>query len=105
MTGRDREQHRNRVRKVLEALEKAGLRLKLEKCEFEREEVEFLGYRISGQGIKAAEEKLRVIKEWLTPTRKKELQAFLEFANFYRKFVKNFSKKAELLTKLIGKKE
>ncbi len=42
------------------------------------------------------------ITEWLTPTKKKELQSFLGFTNFYRKFIKNYSKVIKALTQLIG---
>jgi len=50
-------------------------------------------------------DKVKTVKEWKTPTKIKEVESFLEFANFYRWFIKNFSHMARLLNELKGKKE
>jgi len=49
--------------------------------------------------------KFKAVKEWKTPTKIKEVKSFLEFANFYKRFIKNFSHMAKPLNKLKGKKE
>ena len=49
--------------------------------------------------------KVRAVTTWPTPTTKRELQQFLGFVNFYRRFVKGFAKIAKPLTKLTGKNE
>ena len=57
--------------------------LKPEKCEFHKDQVEFLGYIIRTHGIKMDQAKVMAVLEWPTPTTVKEVQAFLSFANFY----------------------
>ena len=49
--------------------------------------------------------KVKAVKEWKTPTKIKEVESFLEFTNFYRQFIKNFSHMAKPLNELKGKKE
>ena len=51
------------------------------------------------------QEKIKAVKEWKTPTRLKDIKSFLRFANFYRRFIHNFSHTARPLNKLKGKKE
>ena len=51
------------------------------------------------------EEKIKAVKEWKTPTKVKEIEIFLGFVNFYRRFIKNFSHIAKLLNELKGKRE
>jgi len=50
-------------------------------------------------------DKVKAVKEWKTPTKIKEVESFLGFANFYRRFIRNFSHTARPLNKLKGKKE
>ena len=57
------EEHKVHVRQVLECLEKADLRLKLEKCEWHKEEVEFLSYVVGKYGVKMSETKIAVVKD------------------------------------------
>ena len=70
------------MRQVLECLAKADLRLKLEKCEWHKEEVEFLGYVVGRYGVKMSDKKIQVVKDWPTPTTVKGIQEFLGFVNF-----------------------
>ena len=51
------------------------------------------------------QEKIKAVKEWKTPTKVKDVESFLGFANFYRRFIQNFSHIAKLLNELKGKKE
>ncbi|SJL07041.1 uncharacterized protein ARMOST_10384 [Armillaria ostoyae] len=85
------EEHRKITRRVLELLRKHKLFLKAEKCEFEVLETEYLGVIISEGSIRMDLIKLAGIVEWPVPTKKKELQSFLGFANFYRRFIKGYS--------------
>ena len=57
--------------------------LKLEKCDFERSEIDYLGLRISEGTVTMDEEKRRSVLEWPAPTKVKELQSFLGFAQSY----------------------
>ena len=70
------------VKDVLRCLGQAGLKLKPEKCEFNKPEVEFLRYIIGLNGIKMDPSKITAIRDWPQPTTVKEVQAFLGFANF-----------------------
>lgn len=66
---------------------KTRLRIKLSKCKFEKQKITFLRYRIEWLEIRSMEKKLQILIEWKKPTKKKEIQAFLGFVNYYQKFV------------------
>jgi transposase InsO family protein len=99
----DLQEHWKQVKKVLQKLQQAGLSLKIEKCEFHKKEIEFLGSIITTTGIRMDPKKVTAIQEWPKPTTLKEVQAFLGIANYYRRFVKNFAKLAEPITRLLKK--
>ncbi|KAK3553596.1 hypothetical protein QTP70_005767, partial [Hemibagrus guttatus] len=73
----------------------------LEKCEFHRTMVTFLGYVISQRGVEMDMVKVRAVTDWPAPTTVRELQRFLGFANFYRRFIRNYSSVAGPLTSLL----
>lgn len=62
----------------------------------------FLGYIIRSRRVKADSEKIQAVVEWSRPTTLKQLQQFLGFANFYRRFIKNYSRVEAPLTRLIS---
>jgi hypothetical protein len=96
-------EHPEHVRCVLRKIREAGLLLKPEKCEFSKEEVKFLGYIIGAFGIKMDMAKVDAVTSWPTPTNVKEVQSFLGFANFYRRFIEKYSKISQPLTALTQK--
>ena len=102
---KDKKQHQEQVKRVLEKLRRHQLSLKAEKCYFDKEEIDFLGLIITEKGIRMDPNKVKAVTTWPTPTTKRELQQFLGFVNFYRRFVKGFAKIAKPLTKLTGKSE
>lgn len=93
-------EHQRIVRRILQRLRENKLFLKAEKCEFEVLETEYLGVIISQDSIQMDPVKVAGITEWPTPTKKKELQSFLGFTNFYRKFIRDYSKIVRPLTQL-----
>ncbi|XP_073446703.1 LOW QUALITY PROTEIN: uncharacterized protein [Dendrobates tinctorius] len=96
--------HAQHVRSVLQRLRKNSLYAKLEKCVFFfLEEVQFLGYMVSGKGFRMDPAKIQPIKDWVQPKSLKALQRFLGFANYYRKFIRGFSEIAKPLTDLTRK--
>ncbi len=92
------EEHVRHVRAVLKRLLQHQLYVKAEKCEFHRTNTSFLGYIISQDGVSMDEKKVQAVLDWPQPQTVKELQRFLGFANFYRRFIRNFSSVASPLT-------
>ena len=83
--------HHKQTQQVLQWLWEHGLSIKLSKCMFDAPCMEFLGM-IIGQGeVKMDKKKLEAIREWKPPTLVKGVQLFTEIANFYRKFISDFS--------------
>uniref|UniRef100_A0A803SXA8 ribonuclease H n=1 Tax=Anolis carolinensis TaxID=28377 RepID=A0A803SXA8_ANOCA len=100
----NREQQVKLVREVLQKLREARLYAKLAKCEFNRDQIDFLGYRISPQGVAMDPAKVEDIRGWEAPKTQKQLQSFLGFANFYRTFIKDFARLTLPLTDLLKMK-
>ncbi len=96
--------HRHHVAEVLQRLRQLHLFLKAEKCSFHQPSVQFLGYHIDSSGIRMDEGKVEAIKTWPQPTTIKELQRFLGFSNFYRRFIQNYSTLTNPLTNLLRNK-
>ena len=92
--------HHERTRCVLLHLQEHGLSLKLSKCTFDLPHIEFLGMIICQGKIKMDSIKLSAIKEWKPPASIKGVHSFLGFANFYCKFIPNFSHVVALLNLL-----
>jgi hypothetical protein len=97
------EQHRQHIRLILKRVEEVGLILKASKCEFHTDRTEYLGYIISRMGIQMDPENVRAVAEWKEPVNVKGVQSFLGFANFYRRFIRDFSKITIPLTRLTRK--
>ncbi|KAK3534513.1 hypothetical protein QTP86_016589 [Hemibagrus guttatus] len=95
------EEHQSHVRTVLTRLLENQLYAKAEKCEFHVQRTSFLGYNVSYQGVEMDNSKITAVTEWPRPTTVKELQRFLGFANFYRRFIRNYSITAAPLTSLL----
>jgi hypothetical protein len=85
-----REEHQRHVQ-VLEKLKEHSLFASPEKCSFYADNVTFLGFSISSQGIKMEPKKLLTIMDWPYPRNQKEIGRFLGYLNFYQKFIKKFS--------------
>ena len=98
--GKTEKEHQMIVEQVLKRCLQHDLAFNLDKSEFHKTEVEFLGHVINGTNIQMQQKKVDAIVKWKTPTKKKEVQAFLGFANYYRQFIKNYSAKAKPLIKL-----
>lgn len=97
------EEHQVHVEKVLEALKANGILLKPEKCEFHTQSTTYLGLIIEPNGIRMDPKKVETVQNWTTPKTVKDVQAFLGFANFYRRFIYGFSKIAAPLSALTKK--
>jgi len=60
---------------------------------------------VGKEQVKMEQEKIKAVKEWKTPTKVKDMESFLGFANFYRRFIQNFSHITKLLNELKSKKK
>ncbi|RYP44155.1 hypothetical protein DL768_009354 [Monosporascus sp. mg162] len=98
---RDEAEHQQHVRSVLERLRQWGLYANPDKCVFHTKKVTFLGFVISPEGISMDPEKVRAIQEWQEPSSVHDIQVFLGFAGFYRRFIKGYSKITAPLTDLL----
>jgi hypothetical protein len=72
-------------------LEEHDLYLKLEKCEFLKQEIEYLGVIVRNGTLKMNPKKLESVKNWAMPTNPTEIQKFLGFTSYYRYFIPNYS--------------
>jgi len=95
--------HMDHVRKVLEVLRENKLFINLKKCSFMMDQLLFLGFVVSADGIRVDEEKVRVIREWPTPKTVGEVRSFHGLATFYRRFVRNFSSIVAPITECMQK--
>ncbi|XP_023248187.1 uncharacterized protein LOC111643991 [Copidosoma floridanum] len=99
------EEHLRHLDMVFERCLKHNLRVHFCKSNFMRREIDFLGHRLSAEGLKPQPEKIATIKNFPVPKNVTMLQSFLGFVNFYTKFVKNYSLYTLPLNKLLRKKE
>ena len=95
--------HFEHLRKVFQRLREADLRLKMEKCNFLKVHIQYLGHLISREGIEPLPEKLESIKQMPAPTTPKEVKQFLGLIGYYRKFVPRFADISRALTALTKK--
>jgi len=99
------ERHDELVGEVLRKLEENDLFVKLEKCKWKVREVEFLGVVIGPKGVEMQKEKVEEVLNWPAPRNIKEVQKFLGLVNYYRRFIKDFTKIAAPLYVLVRKEQ
>nr|GEU55118.1 putative reverse transcriptase domain-containing protein [Tanacetum cinerariifolium] len=101
---KNKKEHEELLKLILELLKKEQLYAKFSKCEFWIPKVHFLGYVIDSQGIHVDPAKIEFIKDWASPKTATEIRQFLGLTGYYRRFIKGFSKIAKSMTKLTQKK-
>jgi len=84
---RSRQAHYDHLRQLFNRLHQYGLVVNVDKCQFGRSTIDFLGHRISPQGVIPLPDKVQAICQYPMPTTDKGLQEFCGMANFYHRFV------------------
>ena len=84
-------------------LRKVGLFANPKKCKFHTNTIEYLGFIMSPEGLRMDPVKVAMILEWPEPRNVKDIQSFLGFANFYRRFINGYSEMIQPLTPLCRK--
>lgn len=97
------EQGMARLRVVFEKLRQAGLTLKPQKCYFFKQKVEYLGFEVSGDGIKPGSRKVEAVSNFPTPKDVHNVRQIIGLASFFRRFIKGFAQIARPLTQLLKK--
>jgi hypothetical protein len=97
------EEHVDHVKEVLRRLRQAKLFVKLSKCEWHTRHTEYLGYTISPKGVSIDPERVKTIQDWPLPRNVRDIRIFIGFMNYYRRFIKNFSRIVLPLTNLTKK--
>ncbi|GJU91085.1 reverse transcriptase domain-containing protein [Tanacetum coccineum] len=100
-----KEDHEVHLRLMLELLTREKLYAKFSKCEFQLQEVHFLGHVVNQSGIHVDPSKIEAVKNWSAPTTPSEVRSFLGLAGYYRRFIMNFSKISKPLTLLTQKNQ
>src|SRR5207244_8888215 len=100
---KNEEEHAKHLRIVLDRLREHQLYAKLSKCQFWLKEVSFLGHILSAKGVAVDPSKAQEVLDWKSPTSVMEIRSFLGLAGYYRRFIKDFSKIAKPMTKLLQK--
>ncbi|GJZ11059.1 putative reverse transcriptase domain-containing protein [Tanacetum coccineum] len=101
---KNKKEHEEHLKIILELLKKEELYAKFSKCEFWIPKVQFLGHVIDSKGIHVDPAKIESIKDWTSPKSPTEIRQFLGLAGYYRRFIEGFSKIAKPMTKLTQKK-
>ena len=94
-------EHLKRLEAVFQNLAATSLKLKLSKCFFFREEIEYLGHVVSRKGISTNPKKAEAVTKWPTPKTVCDVRSFLGFVGYYRRFIKDFSKISKPIRELI----
>lgn len=98
-------EHTQNLKQVFDALRKANLKIQMDKSQFFKKEVTFLGHIVTQQGIKPNPEKIAAVQRFSIPKTPKQIKEFLGILGYYRKFIKDFSKLTKPMTSKLKKNE
>ncbi len=96
--------HKQHVWLILNRLREADLQININKCEFSVQKTIFLKFLISIEELKMNSRKMQAVVDWSTLNNLTQMQFFIDFCNFYRRFIKNFSKIVHSMIQLTQKK-
>jgi mevalonate kinase len=98
-------EHTNHVRLVLKRFKKYKLFAKLNKCDFDLKEIDYLKFIVEVNNIWMNFANIAIVKKWIESTTRRHVRMFLEFVEFYRRFIEKFNKIVKSLTNLLKKKK
>ena len=99
--GRTKQEHMDNLEEVFKRFKEHDLKLKPQKCELFKQEVEFLGRKVGINGVTLADHSVETIKKWKKPVNLRDLEAWLGLCNFHRAHMKDFAEVAEPLNRLV----
>lgn len=97
------QEHIERLTSVFQRLRDSNFKIQLDKSEFLRKEVAYLGHVVTPEGVKPNPDKIIAIKNYPIPKTTKEIKGFLGLLGYYRRFINNFAKLTKPLTKCLKK--
>ncbi|GBG62863.1 hypothetical protein CBR_g34234 [Chara braunii] len=97
---RSLDEHVEPLRTVLEQLRQAKYKANRDKCEFARQELEYLGHYVTPQGISPLADKIEPIRVWPEPTNTTDVRSFMGLVRYYQRFITGYSRIAVPLTRL-----
>jgi len=95
--------HLHAMRRVLQAYRKAGLRLQPSKCQLFKDDIEYLGHRITAAGVRPMPQYTEVVRDWPLPKTRSEARTFLGKVGYYRRFIQHYSHIAAPWMSVTGK--
>lgn len=98
------EEHIKDLRNVFERLRATNLKVQLDKTEFIRKEVLYLGHQITEDGLKPNDDKIKAVLNYPIPKTTRQIKSFLGLVGYYRKFIKDFAKVTQPLTSCLKKR-
>jgi Reverse transcriptase (RNA-dependent DNA polymerase). len=101
--GQNEKEHNDKLRKFLQRMRELGLKLQPDKCEYLKPELQYLGHVITAEGVKPNPDKCKAVQNFPTPKNVKNIKEFLGIAGYYRRFIRDFSKIAKPLNRLLVK--
>ena len=97
------QEHFQIIEQVLSRLADAGLKIKMEKCNFLKSKITYLGHELSRHGVKALKSKIEAVENYPTPTKTETVRSFLGLTGYYRKYIKGYAEIAYPLSSLLKK--
>lgn len=97
------EEHLTRLEEVFKRLKRANLKVQLDKTEFLRKEISYLGHVVTSEGVKPNPDKIKAILNYPIPSTTRQIKSFLGLLSYYRKFIKDFAKVTKPMTKCLKK--
>lgn len=98
------QEHLEKLRTVFDRLRQTNLKIQLDKSEFLRKEILYLGHKITDKGLQPNDDKIKAVLNFPLPTTTTQIKSFLGLIGYYRRFIKDFAKVTQPLTECLKKR-